>query len=308
MTPEYTKLADGSTQCTVYFETHPIRVSEEGGDLKFCLADVCAACGSASPQKALDQIRIEFNSGEQFTAQFYGSKGVREATVITEPQLYFLMMRGRSETAKRFRQWVYNDLIPTLRRTGHYQVRLEEVAPAALPSPESKDASLPAVPTCDQDGNYPVSYLQMIYELSDHYGMSQQGRDLLAWCIDRAKAQGYAIAKHQGGSTQVNWGLSEEQVKQRIEAATLCLRVDLAKSHEACDKLEAQLKSKAEELSRSGSKNKEAQADTQELRTKLELALGLINGLLENPESKALPQLAAPLIKLLAPVTSRDRS
>ncbi len=230
MTPTYTKLADGSTQCTVYFETHPIRMLEAEGDVQFCLTDVCRACGLSNPSKVAAQIREEFQGGNLKLAPFETAGGVQEFTMITEPQLYFLMMRGRSETAKRFRQWVYSDLLPTLRRTGHYQVCLEEVAPAALPSPESKDASLPAVPTCDQDGNYPVSYLQMIYELSDHYGMSQQGRDLLAWCIDRAKAQGYAIAKHQGGSTQVNWGLSEEQVKQRIEAATLCLRVDLAKS------------------------------------------------------------------------------
>ena len=276
MQPTYIKLADGATQCTVYFEEHPIRATEDKGDLSFCLKDACDACDLTSPHKSAAQIREEFGCPELNSAHLLDALGRdQEYTMITEPQLYFLMMRGRSETAKRFRQWVYNELIPTLRKHGSYQVRTVEPSPApAL----ATDATLPAVPSADQD------------------------RDLLAWCIDRAKAQGYAIAKHQfGGPTQVNWGLSEEQVKKRIEAATLCLRIDLAKAREAVDKLETELTALHQAEASAESRSKEAQADTQELRTKLELACGLVRSLIENPSSKALPELAQPLMALLAP-------
>lgn len=299
MQPTYTKLADGATQCTVCFEEHPIRVIEDKGDLSFCLKDACDACAISDPSNAARQISKEFKRTVLNTAPLQTTGGVQNMTVITEPQLYFLMMRGRSETAKRFRQWVYNELIPTLRKHGSYQVRTVEPSPApAL----ATDATLPAVPSADQDGNYQVSYIQVMGEIGDHYGMTQQGRDLLAWCIDRAKAQGYAIAKHQlGGPTQVNWGLSEEQVKKRIEAATLCLRIDLAKAREAVDKLETELTALHQAEASAESRSKEAQADTQELRTKLELACGLVRSLIENPSSKALPELAQPLMALLAP-------
>lgn len=300
MQPTYIKLADGATQCTVYFEEHPIRATEDKGDLSFCLKDACDACDLTSPHKSAAQIREEFGCPELNSAHLLDALGRdQEYTMITEPQLYFLMMRGRSETAKRFRQWVYNELIPTLRKHGSYQVRTVEPSPApAL----ATDATLPAVPSADQDGNYQVSYIQVMGEIGDHYGMTQQGRDLLAWCIDRAKAQGYAIAKHQlGGPTQVNWGLSEEQVKKRIEAATLCLRIDLAKAREAVDKLETELTALHQAEASAESRSKEAQADTQELRTKLELACGLVRSLIENPSSKALPELAQPLMALLAP-------
>ena len=279
MNPTYIQLANGSTQCTVYFEGNEIRVIEHGSDLHFCLSDVCKACGLTNPTNTVNAIKSEFGCPMLFIGHLTDSLGRdQENTLITEPQLYFAMMRGRSDAAHRFRQWVFTDLLPTLRKTGHYEVR--------TPAPALTDATLPQVPTCDQNGNFSVSYIQVMGELGDHYGMTQQGRDLLAWCIDRAKAQGYAIAKHQGG-TQVNWGLSEEDVRKRVEASTTCLKAQLAKAQEYIEELEA------------APENKKAQADTQELRTKLELACGLVKSILENPNSKAIAGLAQTLVSEL---------
>lgn len=280
MNPTYIQLANGSTQCTVYFEHNEIRVTEHGSDLHFCLKDVCDACELTSPHKVAAMIKDEFLLDTLYSAHLLDGMGRdREFTMVTEPQLYFAMMRGRSDAAHRFRQWVFTDLLPTLRKTGHYEVR--SAAPALT------DDTLPQVPTCDQNGNFPVSYIQVMGELGDHYGMTQQGRDLLAWCIDRAKAQGYAIAKHQSGGTQVNWGLSEEDVRKRVEASTTCLKAQLAKAQEYIEELEA------------APENKKAQADTQELRTKLELACGLVKSILENPNSKAIAGLAQTLVSEL---------
>ena len=279
MNPTYIQLANGSTQCTVFFEEHPIKVLEQGEELCFCLSDVCKACGITDPSNTVRQLSKEFEGAVFYTEPFSTAGGIQNMTVIEEMHLYFLMMRGRSDTAKRFRQWVFTDLLPTLRKTGHYEVR--SAAPALT------DATLPQVPTCDQNGNFSVSYIQVMGELGDHYGMTQQGRDLLAWCIDRAKAQGYAIAKHQCGGTQVNWGLSEEDVRKRVEASTTCLKAQLAKAQEYIEELEA------------APENKKAQADTQELRTKLELACGLVKSILENPNSKAIAGLAQTLVSEL---------
>ena len=279
MNPTYIQLANGSTQCTVTFETNVIRVTERGSDLHFCLSDVCAACGITDPSNTVRQLSKEFDGVVIHTEPFITAGGTQNMSVITEPQLYFVIMRGRSDAARRFRQWVFTNLLPTLRKTGHYEVR--------TPAPALTDATLPQVPTCDQNGNFSVSYIQVMGELGDHYGMTQQGRDLLAWCIDRAKAQGYAIAKHQCGGTQVNWGLSEEDVRKRVEASTTCLKAQLAKAQEYIEELEA------------APENKKAQADTQELRTKLELACGLVKSILENPNSKAIAGLAQTLVSEL---------
>lgn len=43
-------------------------------------------------------------------------------TFITEPQLYFVLMRSDKPKAKPFRQWVINEVLPSIRKTGSYTV------------------------------------------------------------------------------------------------------------------------------------------------------------------------------------------
>lgn len=49
--------------------------------------------------------------------------GPVEASFITEPQLYFVLMRSRSANARPFRQWVVNEVLPSIRKTGHYSIK-----------------------------------------------------------------------------------------------------------------------------------------------------------------------------------------
>ena len=47
----------------------------------------------------------------------------QKATFITEPQLYFVLMRSDKPKAKPFRQWVVNEVLPTIRKTGSYSIQ-----------------------------------------------------------------------------------------------------------------------------------------------------------------------------------------
>ncbi len=46
----------------------------------------------------------------------------QKAIFITEPQLYFVLMRSDKPKAKPFRQWVINEVLPSVRRTGSYTI------------------------------------------------------------------------------------------------------------------------------------------------------------------------------------------
>ncbi len=46
----------------------------------------------------------------------------QNTTFITEPQLYFVMMRSRTKIARQFRQWIVKEVLPALRKHGHYEV------------------------------------------------------------------------------------------------------------------------------------------------------------------------------------------
>lgn len=99
------------------------QVSENGEPL-FCLADICKVLDGNQPNKVAEAIREEFGCTELNSAHVVDTLGrEQEATFVTEPQLYFVLMRSRSDNARPFRQWVVNDVLPSIRKTGKYEVK-----------------------------------------------------------------------------------------------------------------------------------------------------------------------------------------
>ena len=93
------------------------------GEPLFCLADVCKVLDSSQPNKVAEAIREEFSITELNSGMVTRPDGSAiSATFITEPQLYFVMMRSRSEFARPFRQWVTTVVLPSIRKTGAYAV------------------------------------------------------------------------------------------------------------------------------------------------------------------------------------------
>ena len=131
-------------QFTFNFGDTPIRsiITPEGEPL-FCLADVCKGCGLIDTKNTARQIKAEFQGGVLNTHPLETAGGVQSLTMITEPQLYFVAMRGRSQVAHEFRQWICNEVIPQLRKHGSYHLR----------------APLPELPQRDLSGHYNVSYV-----------------------------------------------------------------------------------------------------------------------------------------------------
>ncbi|MEJ7334023.1 BRO-N domain-containing protein, partial [Staphylococcus epidermidis] len=48
--------------------------------------------------------------------------GMQNVTLINESGLYSLIFSSKLESAKRFKRWVTSEVLPTLRKTGTYQV------------------------------------------------------------------------------------------------------------------------------------------------------------------------------------------
>ena len=103
------------------FNSNQIRVYGTYENPLFCLADVCKVLQLTSPNKTANQIKEEFEGEELNSYPLQTKGGVQKLTFITEPQLYFVMMRSRAKTAKSFRQWICNEVIPKIRKTGKYE-------------------------------------------------------------------------------------------------------------------------------------------------------------------------------------------
>lgn len=112
------------------FRTHPVRVINQDGAPLFCLVDVCMAMGLSKPDNVASQVKEEFSTPLLNRGMVTRPDGSSiEANFLTEPQLYFVMMRGRTELARAFRQWICTEVLPAIRKTGKYETPAAAEAP-----------------------------------------------------------------------------------------------------------------------------------------------------------------------------------
>lgn len=52
--------------------------------------------------------------------------GVQKTTFLTEPGLYQLIFKSRKQEAVEFQMWIYEDVLPTIRKTGKYEIEPPE--------------------------------------------------------------------------------------------------------------------------------------------------------------------------------------
>ena len=104
------------------FHNSNIRVEQnDKGEVLFCLADVCASLNLSTPAKTANQIKEEFGRDELNSCLLKDANNHgQQCTMITEPQLYFVMMRSNSKIAREFRQWICNEVLPSIRAQGAY--------------------------------------------------------------------------------------------------------------------------------------------------------------------------------------------
>lgn len=172
-----------STQISTYdFHKSNIRViTSENGVILFCLADVCTVLQLANPNHAVNSIKEEFSIPTLNVGMVTRPDGSRiEANFITEPQLYFVMMRSRAKVAREFRQWICNEVIPEIRKRGAYVAKSEEKTPATKK----------------------CWYVEQLTALFESYGVN---REVLARALDitsRAFKQGYALGLNNSSDTK----------------------------------------------------------------------------------------------------------
>lgn len=154
------------------FHNSDIRVEQnDKGEVLFCLADVCKSLNLQNPTHAANQIKEEFGRPTLDVALLKDANNHgQQCTMITEPQLYFVMMRSNSKIAREFRQWICNEVLPEIRKRGAYVAKSENKEPATK-----------------------KWYVEQLTALFESYGVN---REVLARTLDitvRAFNQGYAI-------------------------------------------------------------------------------------------------------------------
>ncbi|WP_319413831.1 BRO family protein [uncultured Cohaesibacter sp.] len=105
----------------------PIRTLMIDGDPWFVAADVCKALGYKNVDTSMSHILSHLGSDEKMRSPKKPSLE-RRPLIVSESGLYKLVMRSDNKAAKQFQDWVTRDVLPTLRKTGQYNVHAAKVA------------------------------------------------------------------------------------------------------------------------------------------------------------------------------------
>ncbi len=97
-----------------------IRTVEENGQIWFCGKDVAEALGYANSKKAvLDHCKVD---GVTICSLIDSMGRNQQAKFINEPNLYRLITHSKLPSAEKFEKWVFEEILPAIRRTGTYGV------------------------------------------------------------------------------------------------------------------------------------------------------------------------------------------
>ena len=160
-------------------------IKNDNGDYLFCLADICASLNLTNTTVIANQIKDEFELPKLNLARFDTGYGVKEFTMITEPQLYFVMMRSRAKVAREFRQWICNEVLPSIRAQGAYVANKTHV--------DDHEAEAESQKRC--------WYVKQLTDLCQKYNISDEALVAAVNIAQRAFKQGYAIALNKSTDT-----------------------------------------------------------------------------------------------------------
>lgn len=101
-----------------------VRAMMKDGKPWFVVTDICnvleignpSASTSTFPKTELRITTIDTNTNGT-------KKASRKMLIVNEPGLYRLIFQSRKKEAEKFKDWIFNDVIPSIRATGKYDIK-----------------------------------------------------------------------------------------------------------------------------------------------------------------------------------------
>lgn len=117
---------DNAMQVFSSDEFGEVRTVQDDGKVLFCGSDVAKALGYAKPNNAVNM----HCKGATPKRGIIDSLGREQSVVfITEGDVYRLIASSKLKTAQRFEAWVFDDVLPSIRRDGGYMLSQPDETP-----------------------------------------------------------------------------------------------------------------------------------------------------------------------------------
>ena len=94
-----------------------VRTTEIDGKTYFVASDVAKALGYAIPHKA-----VQTHCKGVLKRNILTNGGNQEVLVIPEGDIYRLVIKSQLPNAERFESWIFDEVIPSIRKTGGYAI------------------------------------------------------------------------------------------------------------------------------------------------------------------------------------------
>lgn len=124
------------------FNSQQVRIISVNGDPWFVASDVCKILELGNVSKALSRLDSEeiMSLDRESILTLSDDPNTVRLSAISESGLYSLTLGSRKPQAKEFKRWVTREILPTIRKTGKY-----EIAPAAPALPQDYEEALSAL-------------------------------------------------------------------------------------------------------------------------------------------------------------------
>lgn len=101
-----------------------IRVQQsENGEPLFCAVDVAKALGYSNPSKAVIDHCKGVTVLETPTTNQWGAEVIQNIKYVKESDVYRLVMKSKAPNAEKFQDWVCEEVLPSIRKTGIYSIK-----------------------------------------------------------------------------------------------------------------------------------------------------------------------------------------
>lgn len=129
-----------TTQISTFnFKSNPVRIETINNEPYFCLTDVCSALSINNANSS----RFNLNGAGIHKMYISFPSGKKEVTFINEPNLYRIIFRSNKAEAVEFQNWVFEEVLPTIRQTGQYLQNTQQIAPLVDPLQERITREMP---------------------------------------------------------------------------------------------------------------------------------------------------------------------
>ena len=104
-----------------------VRTIEENGKVLFCGSDIAKALGYSNPRDAITRHCKGVVKRDTLTAG-----GTQQLSFIPDGDVYRLITHSKLPSAEQFESWIFDEVIPSIRKTGGYITGQGQLSPEEL--------------------------------------------------------------------------------------------------------------------------------------------------------------------------------